>query len=62
MGMMNKSIGGILSLAGLYFAIFQRDYILGLVSLIVGLVFIIFHFKEEEFQGRNDEKNINNNK
>jgi len=56
MGLMNKAIGLTGILIGLLLLIFRQDLILSVALIILGIIFIIFNEKEEEFEKRTDEK------
>jgi hypothetical protein len=60
MGFMNITIGSLGIIVGLLIFILTQEIISPIALIILGIVFLIFNQKEEEFERRNDEK-INNN-
>ena len=56
MGLMNKIIGAAGILGGLIILILQKELVLPIALIILGIVFIIFNHSEDEYEKRTDEK------
>lgn len=53
---MNKIIGAAGILGGLIILILQKELVLPIALIILGIVFIIFNHSEDEYEKRTDEK------